>query len=792
MLSLSKDADLCGRFTLIEKLGSGGHGEVWRALDRDRGSEVALKILFPQVSRDPESWAALQREYAVGQRMAHNGILEIYAPIRSDDVTVLPMTLATGDLRRLRGEPYTRVLPVLIEVAAALEHAHARGVIHRDLKPSNVLIDSEGHIKVSDFGAAALDSQMPEDPAVSPFSASPEQLRGDAASSGDDIYGLGALAYELLSGYPPHYPDFDIHAALAEPVASLQAVHSAPPRLTSLIARMLSKHRDERPATMRQVQDELHAALQDTADVLPGTPLQRPPAINDTQPLYEVIATPGVVAEDLVVSQEAGPLESESAEPVVRPRSALGNVAKWVGIALLTAAMAAVFLWLPQWAARRAPAPAAVSSDAIQPPLPAAPTNNAPAPAVVVQTAAQRFAALQPEFQIALERLEARGAAVWGGPAFASAKALGRDAQAALDTGNADLALDRISTANRRLSKITADAPIALKTQLELGDRALAAGQVSAAQQAFALALMIDPADTAARAGSQRTGGLDAVLPDLVAADNALAGNDFGRAIALYENVLRGDPKNANAREGLAKARVTASDDRYAHALGEGLAALRAGQLDAAQNELQRAREMRPQSVEVAAGLAQVAAAGTAKDFGAVQSRAQALEAQERWSAALLEYDAALKQDTALKFAQEGHARVAPRAELAAALQGLIDKPERLTAADVRSEANKLLKRATVIQPGGPVLRSQTTRLAELIPVYEKPVRVALESDNVTAVVLQRVGPLGSFEHREVDLIPGRYTAVGTRQGFRDVRREFVVGPDKAIPPVQVRCSEPI
>lgn len=260
-----------GRYTLIERLGTGGQGEVWRAHDESRGVDIALKVLAPSAARNPNAWETLEREHSISSRLQHPGILQVLPPERIENVQVLPMELAAGgDLRRLRGAGYLEIVPVLLEVAEALEYAHARGVVHRDLKPENVLFDARGRVKLADFGIAGL---LPQAGAGtpgaggsghSPFTASPEQLRGEPPSAADDIYGLGALAYELLSGQPPYYPNFDLKRALTQPVPPLVPTRQIPPELGEIVMHMLAKSAADRPTTMQQVMDELDRTLNAT------------------------------------------------------------------------------------------------------------------------------------------------------------------------------------------------------------------------------------------------------------------------------------------------------------------------------------------------------------------------------------------------------------------------------------------------------------------------------------------------------------------------------------------------
>ncbi len=262
---------LGGRYTLLDKLGAGGQAEVWRARDHERGVEIALKILRAERASSRAAWEALEHEFAVASAFDHPFILKVYRPQRDADAVFLPMELASGgDLRRLRGASYVDVGPVLLELAEALDHVHARGFVHGDLKSANVLFDDRGHVRLADFGVAAglgRPPGSPEEPlraGVSPFSASPEQKRGEPPSVADDVYGFGALAYELLTGYRPFHPQLPLASAGDDHPPWVEPAHPAPDRLVFLVRTMLSAKAEWRPRSMRQVIERLEAALGDT------------------------------------------------------------------------------------------------------------------------------------------------------------------------------------------------------------------------------------------------------------------------------------------------------------------------------------------------------------------------------------------------------------------------------------------------------------------------------------------------------------------------------------------------
>jgi eukaryotic-like serine/threonine-protein kinase len=262
------DVRLAHRYTLAKKLGSGGQGEVWRAYDAVYRQSVALKIIFGAFAAGSDPWEVLQREHQVVRGLDHPLILKTYPPVRHGERAILPMKLATGgDLRQLRGAPYLEIVPVLIDLAHAVEYAHEQGVVHRDLKPANVLFDAAGQVQLADFGVATRAQEGIRIDQVhtgwSPSSSSPQHLMGLPPTPADDLYGLGALAFELLTGAPPYFPDFSVRRVLHDPLPPIEPVHRAPQRLLSLVRSLLAKNPGNRPQSMARVIAGLHAALHD-------------------------------------------------------------------------------------------------------------------------------------------------------------------------------------------------------------------------------------------------------------------------------------------------------------------------------------------------------------------------------------------------------------------------------------------------------------------------------------------------------------------------------------------------
>ncbi|MBC8026093.1 MAG: protein kinase [Steroidobacteraceae bacterium] len=783
---------LCGRFVALEKLGAGGYGEVWRARDEIRDADIALKILYAQFVESEAAWQVFVREFTLTSRLNHPGVLRVFEPLRAPDAVVLPMTLAAGgDLRQMRGASYTKILPLLIDIAAALEHAHARRIVHRDLKPSNVLLDGAGRPLLADFGAGAAEGDDTNGPPGSPFSASPQQLAGEPARPADDIYGLGALAYELLSGYPPFYPAFDARKIATEPVPRLKSVKPIPPRLELLVSWMLAKQGRERPPSMRHVADEMSAVLQDTLgfeDVASvtaaesvavlGAPADNPtPGVyaDDTLPVVETVRELDEIDPDIL------PRVDELRAQVLREQRSSTRKRNWIIAAVLVVITGGVSLLLPKLASQQKVDVATLN-------VPVGPTEAD----VAAEKRAGELTSKHTELSKRVLELDSRAAAQWAGEEFAVVRKTLDEVGGDLERRKFEDVAAPLEVLDRKLAELESRTPVALAAQLTEGKRALGVGEFENSRQAFDTALKIEPGNNEATEGLGKVAAASGVLPTLSDAENAEASKDLVRAQMLFAEVLKANPGNVAATDGLQRVRRAMSENEFNNEMGAGLSALAGGRLAEARTHLEKARALRPDSTEVTAALQRVGDTSSGRSLAEIEQKAARLVAEERWTEALAIFDEQLARDPSLQFAIAGKAAVQPRAELGSRLQALIDRPERLSEENVRAEADRLLSRARALPKIGPVIRSQVSRLELLLPTFNQPVMLALESDNATEVAIQRVGFLGAFDRRQVELKPGRYTVTGKRAGFRDVRREITVSPGQGEQIIVVRCMEPI
>ena len=216
---------LAGRYQINGFIGEGGMSRVWRALDQNTGKNVAVKVLREEYSEDESFIRRFDREAQAASRMSHPNIVNLLdVGVEEDGTRYLVMEYVQGKTLKRFIQESGALRPeiaaqIIIRVLAALQHAHQNGVVHRDIKPQNILIDKEGTVKVADFGIARMANaqtvnQTDESVMGSVYYFSPEQARGAAVDARSDIYSVGVVFYEMLTGKVPFTGDSPVAIAM--------------------------------------------------------------------------------------------------------------------------------------------------------------------------------------------------------------------------------------------------------------------------------------------------------------------------------------------------------------------------------------------------------------------------------------------------------------------------------------------------------------------------------------------------------------------------------------------------
>ncbi len=272
-----------GHYRITAAIGAGGMGEVYRATDSKLGREVAIKMLPAAVAQDPERLARFEREARSLASLNHPNIVTIFSVEEADGSRFLAMELVEGEsldtLLAPGGLPLSRFFEIAVPLADALSAAHERGIVHRDLKPANVMVTREGRVKVLDFGLAKLEAagsnpNLTSTPTESRAELtsegqvfgtvaymSPEQARGGKVDARSDVFSLGVVLYQMVTGERPFQGEsaVDMISAILRdtPPSVTDRRADLPPHLARILRRCLEKDPRDRYQTSRDVHNEL-------------------------------------------------------------------------------------------------------------------------------------------------------------------------------------------------------------------------------------------------------------------------------------------------------------------------------------------------------------------------------------------------------------------------------------------------------------------------------------------------------------------------------------------------------
>ena len=261
-----------GNYRIVERLGDGGMGAVFRAVDEMLDREVAIKVLKPELARNAALIERFRLEAVALARLNHPRIATLHGLERHGESLLMIMEYVRGEtleaiVQRSGRIAWPRAAELCAAVLDALDHAHDKGVVHRDIKPANVMLASNGAVKVMDFGIARLvgkSRQTQVGHAVgTPMYMAPEQLRGEEVDGRTDLYAVGAVLFELVTGRLAFEADSDYGLMMKQlnepPPAASSVVAEVPSSIDDIIRKAMAKHRDDRFANAVAFRHELEA-----------------------------------------------------------------------------------------------------------------------------------------------------------------------------------------------------------------------------------------------------------------------------------------------------------------------------------------------------------------------------------------------------------------------------------------------------------------------------------------------------------------------------------------------------
>ena len=387
--------------------------------------------------------------------------------------------------------------------------------------------------------------------------------------------------------------------------------------------------------------------------------------------------------------------------------------------------------------------------------------------------------------------LEALGAARWAETTYRDAleqAALGDTAYRARDFQQAIVSYQ---AGVERLEALEEGLPGRIDALFATLTLAIEAGDLLAAQARLNELVEMAPTDSRVFDLSDRVSALPQVIGSLEAAALAEAENDYATAVNNAEIATQADPLHLRAQRRLNELQVALTQQRFTGAMTAGYAALAQAEFERAKDQFEAAARLQPGAPEPSAALAELEQARTQARLLSIREQAERAAQEERWQDAIALFNEALAIDALILYANEGIARAQPRADLDKRLDAIVTEKNRLIDRRVLRLAQETLDEAQKVPSPGTRLQRQIVTATATIDYATTPVTVEMNSDGLTDITVLRVQRLGLVQQQILTLRPGTYTAVGMRNGFRDVRIQFEVKPGQ-LNAIDVRCVEAI
>ena len=721
--------------------------ESWIATHNQTGDRVLVRFMAMRL--DDDTWASISKRVSTLRGLVHQNIsLNIEAGVEDGIQYLVEPYLTDSQILNL-DDP--GIWPLLQQILGALIYAHNLGIAHGTLCPDNIMVDASGIVHITGFALPPVTY-----PANERAYLSPQVLAGRDPGTDDDIYSLGCILFKALTG-----KSWGKDVELDLPLDA---------HLERQLRAMLSESPFERPTTLLELRESLGNHFEGSSTAIESVAFSRrsSPTLETT-----IAATPDLIGKR---QDQAIPLQ----------RVLLAGVCLLIFAALLFAFLPTN---TPSETISSANAPAVITTRE-----PATTSTAAPVVTPLESARLEMFQKQGEEYARDILRqqldLEDTGVIFWARNDY---EKTGADLDAADNLYREKQyqpALDQYKAVSTSLRELQSRATSELEKHTTLGDEALLAGDAEAALTSFTIATSIDGESERLQKKLARAETLDQVQ-DLVRQGEVYERNgEFDRARDTFKTATNLDGEWKPARQGLSRVQSAITHKNFQIAMSKGFREVSNKNYEAAREGFNRAKKILPNSAEPEDGLLQVEQSERNDIILNHQKNAEAYLASENWQGAIEEYDAALAIADSLEFALKGLDDARSRLALQARLQQFLSDPTLLQSDEGLAEASATLRQASRAKPATDQMLHHIDILARLISTARIEIPVTINSDGKTQVTVRRHAALGKVTNKVVYLIPGRYTVVGQRLGYRDVRKDFVALAGKPSPILEISSTE--
>lgn len=745
-IKLAAGQTLAADFTLLHQIDTTGADNLWLAMQESTQERVQVEVLAESVDSDSAQHALDQY-----QALIHPNILRGYRIFQHDGASVLitayRRNLTPLDLRR----PLNQVWPELKVIIEALQYAHSLGFVHGKLTPGLCLSSDDGNVYLKGFGSpiATNGQYIPTDPTP------------DART---DIFSIAQIIFTCLTGAPVTSPD----QPLSTPID---------PDLDSLLRAMINPHMEARPGDFQGLIKLL-----------------------DTQAEQSIVQSVAFSRADDKPSQSEGTAlaaEQNGQHKLPRERSVVSMPVALSALALLIVFAGLLFVFLPQTAFEAeqpaqlssTPSSAANSDETASAAAEAEVLSPAPLELAKLEELKEQGVVLAAELLRRQVEVEDIGGRLWAGDRYEESTALGIAGDEAYREEQFQTAVDQYRAGIALLDEVLSEAETVFAENLAAGEQALLEGDFATAVAAYNILTRIKPEDSELAAAKQRADNLEQVVRHSRDAEVLERNGDLAAALDEYRAANQLDGAWQPAAEGIKRINRQLARNRFQDKMSEGFAAIANADFAAAEAAFNAAQAILPNSAEPLDGLQQIELAKVQAEVNRINRTIEELEADGNWQDAIPLYEEILGISPGLNPAVEGLAQARDKAELKTTLTRYIEQPQLMKSDEELNQAKAALVEAT---RSGEHFREPARTLSHLVALARLEVQVQLKSDGKTAVTVYQVAHYGEIEEAQLALVPGIYTFVGKRPGYRDVYQEIHIKGDINPVVVNVVCNERI